>query len=432
MAQVQDGRVAGTRTWLWVVCTLVLALVCGPGRPAWSSPAGSTVHLQASPIAATRTVPFSIVTVRVGGSPQAVTVDERTQRVFVIGQGLPRGYAPVGFATGNVTMLDALTGAILQVTPLPGQPYDVALDQRLGRLYVTEAVTNTVAILSATTGALLRSVRVNPGATRLAVDERTQRLFVLTAETLDVLDARTGRRLRMIPGFTEGGIVYQPFALDPPRHRLYSANIALGSHGCTNANVGCVGVIDTTTGTSLPSLLAAQPADGLATDARAGRLLSLGAEGTVSLLDAASGRVVRNVSIGSSAVLAAIAARVAHAFVIDTPLSGGAATVTMLDTHTGRILHTTVIAHTTGYFDVVAGVDDTNSRVFIVTQAHDLGQCCRATRAALITVLDAHSGQVVGVAHAGRGVTAIGIDARTHRAYIATQDDGLVTILKTT
>jgi len=61
----------------------------------------------------------------VGDLPEAVTVAERTGRVFAANYG-----------GSTVTVLDAATGSVIQTISMHGMPYAMAIDTTLGRVFV--------------------------------------------------------------------------------------------------------------------------------------------------------------------------------------------------------------------------------------------------------------------------------------------------------
>lgn len=208
-------------------------------------------------------------TLDVGSIPQQVTVDGRTRRAFVTD--------PVA---GIVTMLDTATGRVVRTVAMGGSPMGVAVDERTGRAFVTNSGANTVSVLDARSGTVLRTVAVGVAPSTLAVDVHTGRVFVLNARsgTVSVLDARTGAVRRTV---AVGAI--RPQAV-----------------GSTN------------------------PLD-VAVDERAGRVFVLNGSGSdrngnptngsVSVLDAGSGRVLHRIVVGPSPLAVAVDQTTAHLFV---------------------------------------------------------------------------------------------------------------------
>lgn len=131
-------------------------------------------------------------------SPKDSVVDER------------RGHVFVGTPNDGLHMLDAHSGAALRTIPLnpkPGiYPNTLALDEHLGRLFVTDRETYTVFIVDTRSGSIMKTVHVGPSGTNstflgVVADARTGHVFVgdETTKTVWMLDARRGVVLRTVP-----------------------------------------------------------------------------------------------------------------------------------------------------------------------------------------------------------------------------------------
>lgn len=132
----------------------------------------------------------------VSGSKDSV-VDERWGHVFV------------GTPSDGLHMLDAHSGVALRTIPLnpkPGiYPNTLALDEHLGRLFVTDRETYTVFIVDTRSGSIIKTVHVGPSGTNstflgVVADARTGHVFVgdETTKTVWMLDARRGVVLRTV------------------------------------------------------------------------------------------------------------------------------------------------------------------------------------------------------------------------------------------
>jgi YVTN family beta-propeller protein len=208
-------------------------------------------------------------TLNLGSIPQQVTVDGRTRRAFVTDP-----------AAGIVSMLDTATGRLLRTVAMDGSPTGVAVDKRTGRAFVTNNGANTVSVLDARSGTVLHTVAVGAAPSSLAVDAHTGRVFVVNAGsgTISVLDARTGAVRRTV---AVGAIRPQ-------------------AAGSTN------------------------PLD-VAVDERAGRVFVLNGSGfdrngnptngSVSVLEAGSGRVLHRIVVGPLPLAVAVDPTTAHLFV---------------------------------------------------------------------------------------------------------------------
>ncbi len=157
-------------------------------------------------------------------------MDATTGRIFVaivnVANGLPLN-------TSDLYVLDARSGSVVQRVTIRRILGDMAVDERLGHVYATSygatallaiqrpgasmameapAGTGDVRVLNARTGALLQTVPIKSATANIAVDRRRGRLFVVSAEpvvagpanisglyagpgTVSVLDERNGQLL---------------------------------------------------------------------------------------------------------------------------------------------------------------------------------------------------------------------------------------------
>jgi YVTN family beta-propeller protein len=279
-----------------------------------------------------------------------VAVDDRTQRVFVANSG-------DSLDDGSVSVLDAASGAVLR-TVFPGvHPSSVAIDPQRGRVFVTNTGRDSVSILDAASGAVLRTIPVKGGPTLVAVDIRRARVFV--AEVLlgehgavSTLDESTGRVLRTAPITGVPAVLVE----DPQ-----SGHVFVGPTSEGGAIAGRLSVLDATSGAVLRSidLLRAQgvalgdlDVQGLAVDARTGHVFvawtgTYQVEPTasgVSMLDAASGALLKRIAVGEFPTAVVVDEQMGHAFVTHRdvvnstgdPIGNGSLSV--LDTASGRVV----------------------------------------------------------------------------------------------
>jgi DNA-binding beta-propeller fold protein YncE len=127
-----------------------------------------------------------------GAFPQAVAVDDATDRVFVANRG-----------DDTVSMLDAGTGRALRLAQLSMRPDTLLIAPSLGVLFIASAQDQRhIAVLDARRGVLLRTIALR-GPTEpnvpppLAFDPRTRHLFVAMGAQVRMLDAQTGHLLHI-------------------------------------------------------------------------------------------------------------------------------------------------------------------------------------------------------------------------------------------
>jgi len=142
-------------------------------------------------------------TIRLGFYPQALAVDRRAARAFVVTQNSSQDGSDDD-VPGTVSVLDTATGSLLRTVTVGHEPMAVAVDERTGRAFIANKLSDSVSVLDAATGTTLRTVTVGPGGSggyaapsAVAVDERTGHVFVLDAydDSVRMLDATTGKVL---------------------------------------------------------------------------------------------------------------------------------------------------------------------------------------------------------------------------------------------
>jgi len=147
-----------------------------------------------------------LYTVPLSGSPAALVVDGRTERVFV-----------TAARDGAGSMLDARTGALVGVMLIPGAA--LAVDERAGTFFAVGPT--VVSMLDATNGRFLRQLAVGETPTTVAVDARVGHAFVVDPgnNAVYMLDTRTGAVLRTIPA----GVDPVAIAVDEESGRVFVA-----------------------------------------------------------------------------------------------------------------------------------------------------------------------------------------------------------------
>ena len=388
-------------------------------------------------------------TVAVGQHPFALAVDERSHRVFVLNQG-PWDATFTRDATGHasVSALDASTGAVLHTTRLgvvqylggpdllndPPAPQEMAVDEQSNRLFIldtgklaTDAQSpyidgpGWVYLLNATSGALLRTIPLPYGPQAMVVDARSNRVFITNvySQSVSVLDATTGRLLRTTSLLYGQGPL--SLALDARTNRLFVAS----SQG--------LNMLDATTGTLL--LLgseAAAPLEGIAVDARAGRVVTTAAtpyyqDMRILIWDATTGALLATRQLEEFyATPLAVDATTHHAFVFaDDTFHLGPYLIRMLDTRTGRTLHEEYVSPSEGASDAATMVlDAALGHLFVgVANPEEAG-----IGGGVLDVFDTHSGRQIHTIPLDAGFPAVAVDTRTERVFVANQADGTVSI----
>ncbi len=201
-------------------------------------------------------------TVPVGQHPALVAVDARDHRVFVADQGRLTGDRTLPIGPGSVAMVDERTGAVLHTVQVSQAPVALAVDAPTRRVFVLctghiDTVAGFVSrggslsVLDAMTGAVVRTLSVGPvplhvsgsGAVptarqSLVVDSTSGLVYVATSAKVLVLDGATGAVRRTIT--VRGGIT--PSVIAPSANAAASLNNALTQRGYTNYHIVTAGL----------------------------------------------------------------------------------------------------------------------------------------------------------------------------------------------
>jgi DNA-binding beta-propeller fold protein YncE len=126
---------------------------------------------------------------------EAIAVDERTRRAFVIDPGDSGNQNQ-----GQVGVFDTGTGELLRTVPVGQRPMGIA-DRRTRRdlvLHRPFAAFGRVLVLDAKTGLPVRDVAVALSPVDMRVDEPLGQVFVADGGVIRVLDTTTGDAVRKI------------------------------------------------------------------------------------------------------------------------------------------------------------------------------------------------------------------------------------------
>lgn len=384
------------------------------------------------------TKPPVLTTVRVGARPSALAISERSQRVFVVHQG----------TRGGVSVLDSATGAVMHTVSLGvvtfglgnnvvaspmGAPV-IATDEQTGHVFILSDGTldrsgaplgpGTVSMLDATTGRVLRTVRVGIGPAAVVVDARTARVFVVSHgdARLSVLDARTGRVLESVNAGIANPVAV---AVDANNHRVFVSGVGDGV-----AQHAGMAMFD---GQSVVHL-SIVPLNGVAptfgVDGRANRLvIGYSVDRYTSYIetrDATTGALIRRVlELGPPSYPLAVDISTGQAILYGTPSYQGSVTfVTVLDTRSGRILHTTRVSQSTYGSALATGAINTVTGHALVATI-DTG----ATQG-YVAEIDMRTGRVLRAVMVGQGAPpVVAVDTKSRRVFVLNAYDRSVSVL---
>ncbi len=219
------------------------------------------------------------------GDETAVALDEATRRVFVV-------HEPYGvrfYPRGRVDVLDEDSLALLRAVPTGNFPRSPAVDERTARVFVANQASGTMNILDARTGRLLRTVAVGRGplgpSAAPVVDEAAGRVFFAAYGSRDnvvMLDAASGAVLRRVTVSALPEVI----AVDRRIGRVIVAG------------AGSASVLDARTGAVLSTTaLPGSPGKLLADESGHRAFISYSDNVNVSMLDTATGRIVRTTPV---------------------------------------------------------------------------------------------------------------------------------------
>ncbi len=287
----------------------------------------------------------------------------------------------------------------------------VALDTHTRRVFLAirpvpgDTVVGRVDVLDSTTGALIRRLAVGggDGTQLLAVDEAVGHVYVTasdgTTAWLRILDARKGRLLRTVSLGTAPRLGPVAITVDQRASRVLvvSANIY-----DPTGEAGSVSVLDARAGRLLRTVTLGETPGAVIVDERAGRAFILDhgtfasygeptGHGSVYVLETASGRLLRITSVGPTPIRIVDDPRAGRVIVLTPsataqngiPLGGGS--VWTLDARSGLLVRATRM----GGNPAGLVVDRRAGHALVVTTA-------ARGHAAMVSVLDTRSGQLLG------------------------------------
>jgi DNA-binding beta-propeller fold protein YncE len=261
-------------------------------------------------------------------------------------------------------------------------------------------------------GAVLHSSPVGPAPRALAVDTRTRRVFVANyaAHDVSVLDARTGAAL----GATSVGIGPGAMVLDERRGRLAVINDGLSASGVGGIGSPTLSVLDAASGRLICTRslgLPAQPSDA-ALDERRGHVLipMLSPDlshGVLGVFDVRDGQLLQTAPIGLAPGPVAVDDGSGHIFVANS--GGYPGTVTALAAADDRVIRTIAV----GAQPDALAVDPHIGRAVVVNSASS-SVSILATRSGRVirTIPLAGTPTLIAVA-AGDGLALVALTAAT-------------------
>jgi len=379
-------------------------------------------------------------TVTIGPDPGTLVVDTQTGRAFIGDQ-----------SSGRVDVLDTARGTLVRtvaVAPSPAgtQVDDLAADERLGRVFVLSApglgsplLRGYVSLLDARSGRLLHTTPVTLGGALgwLAVDRRARRVFVLgfpdylpvgttpdpmrDAVRVSVLDALSRRLVRALAlplppqPLRSGAFVGSPLGVDQRTKRVFVSRFDGARVSVLDAASGRLLRTVTLRGRRRATTVTTWDEDAPVVDAQAGRVFVVDGAG-VSVFDAGIGRLLHRVVVGWNApgfppLAVVVDARHGRAFVV----ARSTGTVGVLDSRSGRVVRLVTVGGRLGG----AAVDSSAGRL-VVTIGGAPTQAGTLAGPGLVGVLDGRSGTLLQTIRVGSGPRAVAVDEQTGHTVVVT------------
>jgi len=337
--------------------------------------------------------------------PNAIVVDTHTRKAFVTMIDSDPA------KPGSVGIFDTETGAPLH-NSITGNsmirfPAAEAVDWRTGRVLVVVNGDSSVHTIDARDGHLLNIVPVGHTPASVVVSMQTGRVFVVryagTVSTkLDVLNSSSGgvRRTLTVPGQA------MRMAVDEVANHVFVA-----SWSPVGLN-GSVSMLDARTGLIVRTVAVGRMPGALAIDERTGRVFVVNRQSnSVSVLDARTGSVLRTTLVGRASLAVTVDDRISRAFILSSTGS-----MAVLDTMSGRVLQTLSI----GQRASAMAMDARHARVIIAHTAL-LDNKGHATGNGWVSELDAVTGRVLRVVPVQGDPRAIAVDEGTGHVIVGSK-----------
>lgn len=334
----------------------------------------------------------------------------------------------VAYTSGvsGISILNARNGGLIATDPISGGPSAVAVDDKAGVALATDGSDGTLSIIDTGTGSVQQVVHLGgrPGA--IVVDQRSSRAFVIDGGStangqgnsssqgaqILVLDSRTGRTVRRF-AIPFSGIIGN-LALDSSRGRLYVQTPS------------AIGVYNAQSGQILHNISLSGQVESFAEDPSSGRILAYSllnsgtSQGQVTLIDSATGAIVRRVNVPGINGYIAFAQREGRFFVATTAYCGSdCGLVTMFDSRSGLPIRSQAVGIHPGNL----AVDERTGLVFVLNTSNPPQS---------IFVLDARTCGVVDSFGAFKEPASLVLDDKLHQAYVGDVASSSVSVINTT
>lgn len=309
--------------------------------------------------------------------------------------------------SGGAVLMWPDTSPIVSFATVGQDPWPLAIDTGTSHAFVYNRTDGTVSTIDTLTGALVHTVKAGSSwATNfafLAVDQRTQRVFVSSGgdNTIYTLDARSGVVLHHVTDWNAPS----------PRHVVVderSNHIFVG-----HRDSSLVTMLDARSGVILREIPACNGSFIMAASARTGHIFAKCNDGYTDMLDARTGRVLRQTATPSMWGWGVMDERTDRFFAGgDSPPQ-----VDVLDARTGAHLATIKNINCSG----VPTVDKRTGHVFIslITQSNPNGNGYVAPPKPEVLVLDGWTGAILQRLIVADNPNPVVVDDKTGHILVA-------------
>lgn len=237
-------------------------------------------------------------TIALGWTPQTLCLDAQTHRIYAAGNPAS------GAGQGRLGVIDTGSGRLLRTVAVGRDPISIAVDSRAERAFVVGygdselGSTGSVTMVDTGRDVAPATLHIADFPRQVVAGARTGHVFVSDTYSVYMLDATSGRTLQTLSMI---GNEPDAMALGARTHRVFATN---GSQ---------VSVIDTRSGSVVasPTIVQDSTVSAFAVDERRGWVVvtsyrNADLVGTVSVLDARDGRVLRQTAIGDRPLAVAV------------------------------------------------------------------------------------------------------------------------------
>jgi len=347
-------------------------------------------------VAATTTLPITRVAGFLAGS-YALTVDVPANRIFISDT-----------RPDSVHILNASTGGVLRTVTVGAKLQGLAVDPGTRHVFAATRADRpdtqgSVTMLDEVSGKVLRTVTVGVDPRAVAVDVTTGRVFVTNQHSVSVVDAPTGTLLRTIPTSADG-LSVAPVAIDKQTGQVFAASSATNASGQAVPGANIISVLDAATGALRRRIPVTNGPIAVSVDERTRRAFTSNLDGSVSILDVQTDRLVRTIPLAPLAVAPAVAvdSQSGHAFVAGYDYITYHGHISVLDVRRGNLLKTVAVGNTANAVAVTGRAD----HVFALSESG-------------VSMLDARSGNLMRTTPIRPSPDAVVVDARSGEVFVA-------------